>query len=173
MSGNDSGAPLGYVSYGVHWQDKSTVLCFVGGLLVGAVAGTRMLLKGKVTGISGILSRAIDWSFQPHALPAKLSSIVFVSGLISGGAISLAYIPDAFEDWSTLPLGRLAAAGVIVGVGVRMGSGCTSGHGICGISSFRVRSLVATCTFMATGFMTAMVGDRLPPSLPALTTCLT
>ena len=169
MSGNDGVGTvtrLGYASYGVHWQDKTTALCFVGGLLVGAVAGSRMVLKGKVTGISGIFSRAIDWSFQPSTLPAKVLSAVFVAGLVCGGAIAMTYLPDAFEDWSTLPLGRLASAGLIVGVGVRMGSGCTSGHGICGISSFRLRSLVATCTFMATGFVTAMAANTsayLPP----------
>ena len=156
---------LGYTTYGVHWQNKTTALCFVGGLLIGTVAGCRMLLKGKVTGISGILSRAVDWTVNP-GLDQKFLSIIFVFGLIAGGGIASIYIPDAFEDWTTLPLGRLAPAGLILGIGVRMGAGCTSGHGICGISSYRLRSLCATSTFMLTGFITAMSANTssyLPP----------
>ena len=160
-----SSVVLGYSKAGINWQNESTALCFVGGLLVGTVAGCRMLLKGKITGISGILSRATDWTINP-GLHQKFLSIIFVAGLIAGGGIASMYLPDAFEDWTTLPLGRLIPAGFILGIGVRMGSGCTSGHGICGISSLRLRSLCATTTFMFTGFITAMSANTssfLPP----------
>ena len=65
----------------------------------------------------------------------------------------------SFEDWSSLPVDRLVVAGVLVGFGTKLGNGCTSGHGVCGISSLRLRSFVATCSFMLAGFVTAMAAN--------------
>ena len=75
------------------------------------------------------------------------------------GIFARIYLPDCFQNWSTVPIFRLVMAGFLVGFGTTTGNGCTSGHGVCGISAFRSRSIFATCTFMATGFITAIVSD--------------
>lgn len=68
-------------------------------------------------------------------------------------------MPDCFQSWDALPYSRLVIAGLLVGFGTTTGNGCTSGHGVCGISAFRPRSIFATCTFMAAGCITAIVSD--------------
>jgi uncharacterized membrane protein YedE/YeeE len=84
---------------------------------------------------------------------------VFTLGLVIAGVVGSKFYSDAFETWEDVPMATLALAGILVGFGSQLGNGCTSGHGICGISSFRIRSLVATCTFMATGVITSIVLD--------------
>jgi len=89
----------------------------------------------------------------------RLYAGVFSAGLIVAGAGGSIHYGAAFESWDTIPMATRSIAGLLVGFGSQLGNGCTSGHGICGISSFRLRSLVATCTFMATGVITAVVMD--------------
>jgi uncharacterized protein len=110
----------------------------VGGLLIGAGAAALLLLNGKIAGISGILENTVRGVFG-----AKGWRIAFLIGLVLPAAIlGLGRIEFA----QGLPL--LALSGLLVGFGTRLGSGCTSGHGVCGIANLSPRSLLATLTFM-------------------------
>jgi uncharacterized protein len=124
----------------------------IGGVLLGIAASTLLLANGEVCGISSILGGA---AFAPRA--DRVWRVVFLAGLLTGGALV------AWVDRSALALATeqsiwsAAASGVIVGIGTRMGEGCTSGHGLCGIARFSERSIVATLVFMATGAATVFV----------------
>jgi uncharacterized protein len=127
-----------------------------GGALIGLAASWLLLAHGKIAGISGMYASLFDprSAARPIALP-------FAVGLLAGG-FGLRWLrPAAFASAAGLAqapsLAVLALAGLVVGYGVRLGSGCTSGHGVCGISRFSARSLVATATFMLTGFATVFV----------------
>ena len=123
-----------------------------GGGLIGLSASSMLLLNGRIAGISGIVGGALD-------LPRgdMLWRLLFIAGLLLGGAALLLVSPAFFAvdiERSTI---AVAVAGLLVGIGVRLGSGCTSGHGVCGLSRFSPRSLVATVTFMAAGAAVAAV----------------
>lgn len=119
----------------------------LGGVLIGLASITLMLFNGRIAGISGIFSGAIT-----EAPSEKPWRIAFVGGLVLGGVALLAAMPSAFSTTpASLPL--TIVAGLLVGFGTRLGSGCTSGHGVCGLSRFSPRSLVATLTFIATGMI--------------------
>jgi len=124
------------------------VLALIGGGLVGLAAVMMMGLKGRIAGVSGILSGVFTDSSGE-----RMWRILFVLGIAIGGAIpalmSDSFVPPA-PDTSAL---LVIIGGLAVGVGTGLGSGCTSGHGICGISRLSPRSMVATCTFMAAGFI--------------------
>jgi len=124
------------------------VLALIGGGLVGLAAVMMMGLKGRIAGVSGILSGAFSDSGDE-----RLWRILFIVGIAIGGAIP-ALLSDNFvppvPDTSTL---LVIIGGLAVGLGTALGSGCTSGHGICGISRLSPRSMVATGTFMAAGFI--------------------
>ena len=127
-----------------------------GGLLIGLAAAIMLLGAGRIAGVSGIAARAVGLS--ESSLP-RSSAWLFVLGLPLGAlAIALATggLPANFASPVTLGI-----AGLIVGVGTKLGSGCTSGHGVCGMSRFSQRSIVATFTFMATGFATVAVMNAL------------
>ena len=122
----------------------------VGGGLIGLAASWLLLAKGRVAGISGIVGGLlVAW----NADSTWRSS--FLLGLLAGGGVLMATLPEAIVAPTGRPLVAVAAAGALVGYGTRLGSGCTSGHGVCGLTRFSPRSLVATLTFMGTGFMTA------------------
>ncbi len=117
-----------------------------GGALIGLSASLLLVLAGRVTGISGMLNALM----APTEAGERLWRILFLGGLVAGGLVASAFVPGAFTDG--MPgLALAGAAGVLVGVGTRIGNGCTSGHGVCGISRLSLRSLVATATFIATG----------------------
>ena len=99
----------------VYWQDNSTLLCFLGGIIIGLVAATRMATRGKVTGISGFFQTTVKMTLENFE--EKIISCLFVVGLVLGGAIGRTYLPEAYEDWSDLPLARLIIAGLLVGYG--------------------------------------------------------
>jgi uncharacterized membrane protein YedE/YeeE len=124
------------------------VQAFIGGTLIGLGAILLMLANGRVAGISGIVSTAIS-SFSRH----DLWRWAFIVGLVVAPLITtlLGYsLPD------NMPMDNLtlAAAGLVVGIGTQIGSGCTSGHGICGIGRLSKRSMVATVTFMLSAMLT-------------------
>lgn len=123
-----------------------------GGILIGLSAVLLMALEGRIAGISGIASRLLP----PYGggLAPRLS---FVVGLIAAPfAVTLfTGLPTLQTVSSNLPL--MVAAGLLVGFGSVLGSGCTSGHGVCGLARLSARSLVATLTFMATAFVTVFV----------------
>ena len=123
-----------------------------GGALIGLAASLLLLAHGKIAGISGIFGGLLqrDVSDRPFRL-------WFVGGLLAAGVLLFALRPEAFVASPHAPLWAIAIAGILVGYGTRIGNGCTSGHGICGISRLSIRSLVATATFMIAGVLTVFV----------------
>ena len=124
----------------------------IGGALFGLGAALLLLLNGRVAGISGIFSGLL--------LPARGEfgwRALFIGGLMCGGLLVGRVRPDLFIN--SLPRSTLVlvAAGILVGFGSRLANGCTSGHGLCGVSRLSTRSIAATITFMASGIATAFV----------------
>lgn len=135
----------------IDWVHFTPWTALGGGLLIGLAAGMMILLNGRILGVSGILGGL----FQPlHG--DVVWRLTFLAGVFS--AAWLAWIagirPPAESPASPLVL---TVAGLLVGVGTRLGSGCTSGHGVCGISRLSPRSLMATACFMASGFVSVYV----------------
>jgi uncharacterized membrane protein YedE/YeeE len=126
------------------------LLAIVGGALIGLSASLYWSLNGRVAGISGILGGALSSSGQD-----RLGRLAFLLGLVAAG-IAFARFTDLVPA-PTLPLLPLAVAGLFVGFGTRMSGGCTSGHGVCGLSRLSLRSLVAVLTFMLTAAITVFV----------------
>jgi len=128
----------------------------LGGILIGLSASSMLLFDGKIAGISGIFAGLLR--------PVKgdtLWKACFVAGLLAGGLLLRWILPQSFEFGILRPWGVLAIAGLLVGFGTRMGTGCTSGHGVCGVSRLSARSIVATATFIATGAIVVYLFDHL------------
>lgn len=121
-----------------------------GGVLIGIASGLLYLALGHIAGISGALARMLA-----PARTERIEAGLFVLGLLAGGAIYAALRPGGFPVHLPFGWGGMAVAGFLVGIGTRMGHGCTSGHGICGNARFSPRSLVATLVFVAVGIATA------------------
>lgn len=135
----------------VDWAAFSPGSALAGGVIIGVAAALFILLNGRIAGISGIVggllvARRGDVAWR----------IAFVAGMVAAPLVWLAVagLPAITID-AGYPL--LVAAGLLVGISTRYGAGCTSGHGVCGISRLSPRSLVATVAFMATGFVTVFV----------------
>jgi uncharacterized membrane protein YedE/YeeE len=126
------------------------VLAIFGGALIGLSASLFWSRNGRVAGVSGVLGGVL-----PGAAQGRLVRLLFLLGLVLAGIV--------FARFSTriaapnLPLLPLSCAGLLVGMGTRLGGGCTSGHGVCGLSRFSLRSLVATLSFIATGALTVFI----------------
>lgn len=125
----------------------------VGGALIGLAAVLLMALKGRIAGVSGIASRLLP-PYEDREFAGRLA---FVAGLIAAPA--LVWLANGRLPEQTIEAGLpvLVVAGLLVGFGSVWGNGCTSGHGVCGLSRLSVRSLVATGIFMATGILTVFV----------------
>lgn len=124
----------------------------VGGVLIGLASALLLVGDGKIAGISGIVGGLLG--SPPGDTAWRLT---FLAGVLSGGVAMYALVPAAFAVEPTQALAVYALAGVLVGYGTRLGSGCTSGHGVCGVGRGSRRSIVATLTFMATGIATVFV----------------
>jgi uncharacterized membrane protein YedE/YeeE len=135
----------------IDWTSFTPWPSLAGGVLVGVAAAMFVLLNGRVAGISGV----IGGLFKPAAGDVAWR-VAFVLGLVAAPAVYalFAQLPAPGIDAG---LGALLLAGGLVGVGTRYGSGCTSGHGVCGLSRLSPRSLVATLAFMGAGFVTVFV----------------
>ncbi len=139
----------------IDWANFTPWSSLAGGVLIGLATGMFLLLNGRIAGISGILGGLLrpikgDVGWQ----------VAFVAGLI--------FSPIAFIVATPLPAVRIDAdaaslimAGLLVGIGTRYGSGCTSGHGVCGLSRLSPRSMVATALFMLAGFVTVFITRHL------------
>jgi uncharacterized protein len=124
----------------------------IGGVCIGVSAAAFLLLNGRVAGISGI----VDGVFRPPSL-RSLSNLLFALGLIAGPVsfrLALGAWPAVHVSDSIL---LYVLAGLLVGFGTRLGSGCTSGHGVCGLGRLSSRSFVAVVTFLAAGIATVLV----------------
>ena len=124
----------------------------IGGVLLGIAATALLLANGEVCGISGILGGA---AFARRS--DRVWRMVFLAGLLAGGLLVAWVDRSALALASEQSIWAAALSGVLVGIGTRMGEGCTSGHGLCGIARFSGRSIVATLVFMATGAATVFV----------------
>ena len=120
-----------------------------GGALIGLAAGALLILNGRIAGISGI----VGWTLAPRRRETGWR-IAFVLGLLAGGGLLSWLSPTSLPLDHDAPYAMVLAAGLLVGFGSRLGTGCTSGHGVCGIGRLSPRSLVATATFVLTGMLT-------------------
>lgn len=128
-------------------------LGFIGGLMIGGAAALLFWLNGRIAGVSGIATRA----FIERGRAGRWRWW-WLAGLVVGGAVAIALHAGApFTPRAGFPIPLLIAAGVLVGFGTRYGSGCTSGHGVCGVSRLSPRSLIATGVFMAAGAASVFV----------------
>jgi uncharacterized membrane protein YedE/YeeE len=125
---------------------------FLGGVLIGLAAVLLLLANGRIAGVSGIVNGLL--SRKPGDIGWR---VAFVLGLWLGALVYWAARGALFELELLATPGVMIVAGFLVGYGTRLGSGCTSGHGVCGIARFSPRSLVATVVFMASGIATAYV----------------
>lgn len=130
-------------------MSSTWLLALAGGVLIGLSATLLLWLNGRVAGISGIL----DGVLVPHGRDLAWRG-AFLVGLIAAAGLYMAFVPGAPQPRVDFPRAGLVIAGLLVGFGTRMGNGCTSGHGVCGIGRLSVRSLVAVGTFMATAIAT-------------------
>jgi uncharacterized membrane protein YedE/YeeE len=136
----------------IDWQ-VFTPISLVGGLILGVATVILLLGIGRIAGISGITSSLL----KPKRV--EMWQVLFITGLVLSPLLYSVFrpLPD-IEVTTSLPL--LIAAGLLVGFGTRLGSGCTSGHGICGNARLSPRSMVATATFMAFGIITVFIGRQ-------------
>ena len=133
------------------WNHFTPLAALVGGALIGLAAALFVLLNGRIAGISGVLGGLLVPTRGDVAW-----RLAFVLGLVGA--------PLVYRLFAVLPTpqidagyGTLLLAGLLVGIGTRYGAGCTSGHGVCGLSRLSPRSLVATAAFMVAGFVTVFV----------------
>ena len=135
----------------IDWSSFTPWSALAGGLLIGGAASLFVLLNGRIAGISGVIGGLLSPKKRDIAWRAA-----FLLGLIAA--------PAAYAHFAALPMLRidagwrgLVSGGLLVGLGTRFGSGCTSGHGVCGLSRLSLRSFVATMAFMSAGFVTVLV----------------
>jgi len=132
----------------IDWQSFTPWSSLAGGVLIGIAAAMFVLLNGRIAGISGVLGGLL------RPLSGDVGwRLAFVGGLVAAPLVWLVFgpwpAPRIDAGWPSL-----VVAGLLVGLGTRYGAGCTSGHGVCGLSRFSPRSLAATVAFMAAGFVT-------------------
>lgn len=132
------------------------VPAFIGGAMIGAAASAMLLLEGRVAGISGI----VGGLFAPKPGDVGWRVMFLIGMLVSGLVASVAFPAAVAVEVSRAPW-MLVLAGLLVGVGTRLGNGCTSGHGVCGLSRMSPRSLASVVTFMAVGMVVAVLVGRL------------
>ncbi len=145
----------------MNWSACTPLSALGGGALIGLAASIFLVTTGRVAGISGIVfglltPRPGDFAWR----------VAFVVGLLAAGVVALLVAPDAIATADGRGPLSMLVAGVIVGYGTRLGNGCTSGHGVCGLSRFSGRSLAATLTFMTTGIVTVTAVNSVFGDLP-------
>lgn len=135
-------------------QQFPPVSALLGGAMLGLSAGLLLYTHGRVAGIGGMFGDLL----RPDA--GRPVRAYFLAGLVIAGVLMAGQWPSHFAG-AGVRLPVVAAGGLLVGFGMRRGAGCTSGHGICGISRMSTRSIVATCTFLATGALTVYLTRHL------------
>ena len=140
----------------IDWTHFTPWASLAGGAVIGLATTLYLLANGRIAGIAGILASPLQAWMTGARLRPDMNRLAFILGLLLA--------PWAWRLVAPLPLaavdvgaGGLVVAGLLVGVGVRMGNGCTSGHGVCGLSRFSARSLVNVLAFMGSGFVTVFV----------------
>ncbi|MEW4448844.1 YeeE/YedE family protein [Qipengyuania sp. JC766] len=138
------------------FPDAAPLAGLAGGVLIGLAAAMMLLALGRIAGVSGLAAKAVGLGGSGLAMGGAW---MFVLGLPLG-ALAVMLASGGIEATFASPA-VLVVAGLVVGVGTRLGSGCTSGHGVCGVSRLSARSIVATLTFMATGLATVAIMNAL------------
>lgn len=133
-------------------ENFTPLSALLGGALIGISITLLLLFNGRMAGVSGIMNGLFN---SPKN--ERIWRLIFLIGLILGALIFHFFSPDFFIPRQGYPLWLVALGGFLVGIGTRLGSGCTSGHGICGIANLSKRSIFATLTFMATGMLTVYI----------------
>lgn len=133
------------------------VLALIGGGLIGISVSFMLLLNGRVTGISGIIYSA---AVKPEK-GGRAWRWSFIVGMLTGGLLLNMIYPKAFAGSLMTETWTLVVAGLLVGFGTVLGNGCTSGHGVCGISRLSLRSIIATMTFIGAGILSVYIFRRL------------
>lgn len=154
MSISQSLLPLGWQHY------------LLGGLCIGAGAALLFVMTGRIGGMSTVFSSS--WSYlvqrpffqQPRFVDSRGWRLVYALGLILGALIWWLGLAGGAPEATAVPVWQLLVGGFLVGYGARLGNGCTSGHGICGLGSLQWPSLLAVLIFMATAFLTANMAAR-------------
>jgi len=139
----------------IDWPAFTPLSAFAGGLLIGVSTSLLLLLNGRIAGISGILGELLHPKRNDIAW-----RLLFIAGLIISPLVYQLFhvLPDATITANT---GTIVIAGLLVGIGTRYASGCTSGHGICGISRLSPRSIVATLVFMLSAGITVFIARHI------------
>lgn len=133
------------------------IVAVAGGLLIGGAAALLLIISGRIAGVSGMVAVAARIADKG---PAWTQAMAFTLGLPLGALAVTSFVrAPHIEVTSSVPL--LVAGGLLVGVGTRLGNGCTSGHGVCGIARLSRRSIVATLAFMVAGFATVFITRHL------------
>lgn len=142
----------------IDWSHFTPWASLSGGVLLGLASALFILLNGRILGISGILGGLI-----PPKRSDALWRLAFLAGLFTSPWVFKALAPSSLLSAPRIDAGLilLVIAGLLVGLGTRYGSGCTSGHGVCGLARLSPRSLIATLTFMAAGFAVVFVARHL------------
>jgi uncharacterized membrane protein YedE/YeeE len=141
----------------IDWTHFTPWASLIGGLLLGVASAVFILINGRILGISGILG---------GLLPPKMGDIswrvAFLLGMLAAPTVFMALAPAGLASEPRIDAGfwTVVAAGLLVGIGTRYASGCTSGHGVCGLSRLSPRSLVATLSFMGAGFLIVYIVRR-------------
>ncbi|AWM61363.1 YeeE/YedE family protein [Stutzerimonas stutzeri] len=135
----------------IDWGNFTPWTALAGGVLIGAAASLFVLLNGRIAGISGLLASLLD-----RGAEGRGEKLIFLLGVLLAPLLWMLFGALPVMEFQSGWIG-LVVAGLLVGIGTRYGSGCTSGHGVCGISRLSPRSIVATLMFMAAGFVTVFV----------------
>lgn len=133
-------------------ESATLISALTGGMIIGLAAVMMLGLLGRVAGISGIIGTLLLW------LPGeRLWRSMFLLGMLSGGWLLMNFYPTSFDSLPSGPSLTLLASGFLVGLGARLAHGCTSGHGVVGLSLLSLRSLCATLTFMLAAMLTTVL----------------
>lgn len=137
-------------------HDFTPVQALAGGALIATSLAIMLIATGRIAGLSGIFAGFIagrrgDWAWRAW----------FIAGMMIVGIAFAAARPSTFDSGARIPLWLVAVSGVVVGIGTRASNGCTSGHGLCGISRLSKRSLIATVVFFAFGVVTATISGAI------------
>ncbi|BBM87682.1 membrane protein [Candidatus Uabimicrobium amorphum] len=136
----------------IDYSNFTPYSALIGGVIIGLSSAMLLLFNGKICGISGITGNILV--FKRHD---TLWRTMFFAGLVCGGIVTFTLFPTTKAFVSDASTTVLICAGLLVGYGTRLGNGCTSGHGVCGMSRFSKRSILATCVFMISGMVTIYI----------------
>ena len=141
--------------FNIDLSNFTPISCLFGGILIGLSVVIFFVVTGRLAGVSGILNSAIT------NYKNRLSNFIFLFGLFLGPFVFMFATNNSipFQLTSSIPL--IIIGGLLVGFGTKIGSGCTSGHGVCGISRFSIRSIVATILFISSGIITVLFSNIL------------